>query len=85
LKRRGALPETAPLPSARLFAECILSGTRQRASLLSARKKTLGEEWALGKGPFCRVPKFNHSAKSFFAECLENPLGKPLALPSVGR
>jgi hypothetical protein len=62
----STLPETTPLPSARLFAECILSGTWQTWSLPSARKKTLGEEWALGKGPLCRVPKLKHSAKSFF-------------------
>jgi hypothetical protein len=63
-----ALPpllETRPLPSVQGFAECKISGTRQRASLPSA---------ALGKGkhtvnssfPECHtLGKEKHSAKNF--------------------
>jgi hypothetical protein len=44
LKMLRPLPETACLPSARLFAESILSGTRQTACLLDAVQNTLGEK-----------------------------------------
>jgi hypothetical protein len=40
-KVRVSLPETRPLPSVQTFAECKISGTRQRASLPSA---ALGKE-----------------------------------------
>ena len=43
------LPEIRNLPSVRLFAECFLSDTRQRASLPSVEVRTLG------KKPLCRV------------------------------
>ena len=39
-----ALPETSNLPSVFVFAECILSGTRQTSFLPSAVLKTLGKE-----------------------------------------
>ena len=85
------LRETRSLPSARRFAECRNTGTRQRGSLPSA---------ALGKaGPRQRpsLPSVKHSAKrdtrqritlgkipqptpvvppSFFAECWPLALGK---------
>ena len=51
------LPETADLPSAKIFAECIISGTRQTSSLPSAAKNTLGKIMALGKQTLYRVPK----------------------------
>ena len=63
-----ALLETGSLPSAKCFAECQKSGTRQRPSLPSV---------ALGKEFFaeCRtLGKKGHSAKDFFAEC--QTLGK---------
>ena len=55
---RLSLLETETLPSAKFFAECQKSGTRQRI--------------ALGKDFFaeCRqLGKHGHSAKDFFAEC----------------
>jgi len=41
-----------------MFAECILSDTRQTSSLPSAAQKTLGKK--------------KHSAKRKFAECKKN-------------
>jgi hypothetical protein len=41
------LPETGSLPSAKWFAECNFSGTRQRSSLPSAKKITLGKAASL--------------------------------------
>jgi hypothetical protein len=68
-KKRYPLPESEALPSVSLFAECLLSGTRQRrlcrephsvklgsrqrASLPSAGHSAKG---ALGKGPSAVVP-----------------------------
>ena len=63
------LPEIVGLPSAKFFAECILSGTQQISYLPSANTKTLGKLFAecintrqkrkktLGKG--------KHLAKNF--------------------
>ena len=39
----------ASLPSVPDFAECFLSGARQRGYLSSAREKTLDKQLALGK------------------------------------
>jgi hypothetical protein len=50
-----ALPEFGSLPSAKYFAECFFSGTRQKNSLSSATQKTLG--------------KRKHSVKKLFDEC----------------
>ena len=64
-----SLREIRDLPSAKIFAECQISGTRQRP--------------ALGKGCLCRVPgtrqrqplpsvifcRVRRSAKQVFAEC----------------
>ena len=64
-REKVALPETETLPSAKFFAECQKSGTRQLPSA------------ALGKDFFaeCRaLGKHGHSAKDFFAEC--QTLGK---------
>ena len=55
--------ETAYLPSALSFAECFLSGTRQRNCVPSASQKTLGKQWTLGKLTICRVLLEKHSAK----------------------
>jgi len=57
-----SLPETGCLPSARIFAECILSGTRQRSLLSSAVKKTLSKIIALGKKGKKTLGKVWHSA-----------------------
>ena len=54
--RRIPLPEMASLSSVPYFAECFLSGTRQRGYLPSAREKALGKQLALGKKVVCRVP-----------------------------
>ena len=51
------LPETADLPSAKMFAKCILSDTWQTSSFPSAAKNTLGKIMALGKQTLCRVLK----------------------------
>ena len=58
-----ALPETADLPSANIFTECILSGTRQKSYLSSAAETTLGKIMALG------IPNSLSSAE-------KRPLGK---------
>jgi hypothetical protein len=50
----------------KLFAECCISDTRQRA-LCRVSKKTLGKE------TLCRVSKIKHSTKCFFAECFLLP------------
>ena len=55
------LPETSNLPSVFMFAECILSSTRQTRSLPSAALKTLG--------------KNKHSVNRRFTEC-KKTLGK---------
>ena len=54
--RRFALPENPHMPSARIFAECIISSTRQSYYLPSAKKHALGEQMALGGLSLCRVP-----------------------------
>ena len=53
------LPEIVDLLSAKIFDECILSGTRQTSSLSSAAKNTLGKIMALSKQTLCRVMKKN--------------------------
>jgi hypothetical protein len=62
-----ALPETRPLPSVHGFAECKISGTRQRASLPSAalrkRKHTVNSFFA----ECHRLDKEKHSAKNLSA------------------
>ena len=60
-EKKEALPETVDLPSAKMFAECILSGTRQTSSLLSDAKNTLSKIMALDKQTLCRVLQ-KHSA-----------------------
>ena len=65
----------------RVFVECFLSGTRQRTSLPSAERKTLGRKKHSAKRLLCRVSK-KHSAKTFFTECFFT-LGKKASLPSV--
>jgi len=76
------LPESVGKPSARGFAECNPSGTRQTSFLPSATKKTLGKIIALGKqdkntrqsSTLGKLEK-KHSAKlgtrqrNMFAEC----------------
>ena len=57
------------MPSARIFAECRISSTRQSYYLPSAKKYALGEQLALGGLSLCRVPVIWHSAKTHFAEC----------------
>jgi len=57
------------MPSAKFFAECRISSTRQRYYLPSAKKHALGEQLALGGLSLCRVPAIWHSAKTHFAEC----------------
>jgi len=57
------------MPSARIFAECRISSTRQSYYLPSAKKHALGEQLALGGLSLCRVPARWHSAKTHFAEC----------------
>ena len=57
------LPETDDLPSAKIFAECIPSGTRQKSCLSSAEETTLGKIMALG------IPIYLPSAE-------KRPLGK---------
>ena len=51
-----------------MFAECILSDTRQTSSLLSAALKTLGKKKHSVKRRFAECQK-KHSAKRRFAEC----------------
>ena len=65
----SSLPENPHMPSARIFAECIISSTRQSYYLPSAKKHALGEQMALGGLSLCRVPVIWHSAKTHFAEC----------------
>ena len=57
------------MPSAQIFAECIISSTRQSYYLPSAKNHALGEQMALGGLSLCRVPAIWHSAKTHFAEC----------------
>ena len=64
-----SLPENPRMPSARFFAECRISSTRQRNYLSSAHQKALGEQLALSGINLCRVPASWHSAKPLFAEC----------------
>ena len=63
------LRETGDLPSARVFAECILSGTRQRPCLPSARKIHSANKNTRQNTSLPSV-FFWHSAKMYFAECL---------------
>ena len=70
IREVSSLLEIETLPSAKFFAECQKSGTRQRI--------------ALGKKFFAECPtlgKRMHSAKDFFAKC--QTLGKSAAL-SIG-
>ena len=69
--RAEALPENRRMPSARVFAECRISSTRQRYYLPRAYQKALGEQLALSGINLCRVPASWHSAKPIFAECLK--------------
>jgi len=64
-----SLPETGSLPSARWFAKCNFSGTRQRSSLPSAKKKHSANKL------FAECFLW-HSAKKVFAECFTLALGK---------
>ena len=63
MQKKLPIPEIGCLQSARIFAECNTSGTRQTNSLPSAAKKTLEKIIALGKQLICRVPNIKHSAK----------------------
>jgi len=84
----------------RLFVECLMvcrvffSGTRQRASLPSAKEKTLGKKKHSAKRVLCRVSK-KHSAcwvpsvfffdtrqSTIFAECFFDTRQRP-SLPSA--
>ena len=78
MQKKLPIPKTGCLPSARIFAECNTSGTRQTNSLPSVGPKTIGKNKTLGKKALCRVSKKLHSAKRFFAECQKNTLGKLL-------
>ena len=73
------LLETETLPSAKFFAECQKSGTRQRRALgkgllcrvPNSRQKRgtrhrLPRVTVFGHGLFCRVPTVRHSAKIYF-------------------
>ena len=62
------LPETSNLLSVFMFAECILSGTRQISSLPSATLKTLGKKKHSVKRRFAECQK-KHLTKMGFAEC----------------
>ena len=64
-----SLPENPRMPSARFFAECRITSTRQSYYLPSAKQHALGEQLALGGISLCRVPASWHSAKTHFAEC----------------
>ena len=55
------LLETAYMPSARCFAECQTTGTRQTTSLPSAEPQALGKASAHGTFLFCRVPALGKS------------------------
>ena len=70
LSGSATLLETGCLPSAKLFVECILSGTRQISYLPSAVTKALGKIIALGK----RGKK--HSAKFGTRQTRKKTLGK---------
>ena len=63
IKFVDTLPETGDLPSAKIFTECIPSGTRQKSCLSSAVETTLGKIMALG------IPNSLPSAE-------KRPLGK---------
>ena len=67
--RSTTLPENPHMTSARIFAECRISSTRQSYYLPSAKKHALGEQLVLGVLSLCRVPARWHSAKTHFAEC----------------
>ena len=76
-----SLLETGTLPSDGSFAECILSGTRQRwlcQVFFSALCKNGFAECFLGTQQRCILPGaiFRHSAKCVFAECLFLALSK---------
>jgi hypothetical protein len=64
-----SLPEFGSLSSAKFFAECFLSNTRQINSLTSATQKILG--------------KRKHSAKKLFAECFIFDTRQKVSLRSV--
>ena len=67
-KSQDSLPETGTLPSAGSFAECILSGTRQR-------RVCRVFFWHSAKMALPSV-FFWHSAKIYFVECHFSALGK---------
>ena len=71
-----SLLETGTLPSAGSFAECILSGTRQRR---------LCRVFFFGTRQRCILPSaiFRHSAKCVFAECLFSGTRQRGILPCV--
>ena len=79
--RFPTIPETTDLPSAKRFAECIPSGTRQKNCLPSASETTLGKIMALG------IPISLPSAEKRPLGKLEKTLGKTETLgkkPSRG-
>ena len=49
IKKRQTLPENGILPCARIFAVCIISGTRRRPPLPCVARRTHGKEKTLGK------------------------------------
>ena len=82
------LPETGSLPSAKWFAECCFSGTRQRR-LCRVFFLTLGKEalcrvffLTLGKESLCRV-FFFILGKELLCRVFFLTLGKEASLPSV--
>jgi hypothetical protein len=75
-KLQPSLPESESLPSVGFFAECLLSGTRQRRLC----REPPSVKGALGKKPsaavpkltsvsICRVPTAGSRQRCFFAEC----------------
>jgi hypothetical protein len=66
---RATLPEFGSLLSVIFFAECFISGTRQRSSLPSATQKT--------------IVKRKHSANKLFAEYCIFDTRERVSLPSV--
>jgi len=68
-----SLLESSTMPSADSFAECHISGTRQRHPLPNARPKTLGKESTLGKATFAEYQTLGK----------DMTLGKESPLPSV--
>ena len=79
------LPETTDLPSAKIFTECVPSGTRQKSCMPSAAKNTLGKIMALDKQTLCRVLKKKTLGKLWKTLCKTETLGNkpPRGHPSV--